>query len=104
MSLPPRRANFVVDNRPLAPSIRALATKILAGEIPRAQLEDIKRLFAYRIDMPDVRWNDETKQATDEFVAACEQAYGEVPESVMRRLRKGTVQGGDLIDLFALEL
>lgn len=104
MSLPPRRANFVVDNRPLAPSIRALATKILAGEIPRAQLEDIKRLFAYRIDMPDVRWNDEMTQAVAEFSAACATVYGDIPVSVVRRFRKGTVQGGDLIDLFALEL
>lgn len=104
MKLPPHRTSIVVDSRPLEPSVLALARKIREGNVTYTALCDIARVFAYGKHLSDIKQSHETSDALRDFADACMATYGSVPENVMLRFKKGTVQGGDLVNLFALEL
>lgn len=104
MKLPSHRTSVATDNRPLGPSVLALARKIREGNVTYTALCDIARLFAYGKHLTDSMQDRDTSDALRDFADACMATYGSVPENVMLRFKKGTVQGGDLIHLFALEV
>ena len=85
----------------LAPMITALATKIRNGKVTVTALGDIARYFTYDKSFTDVN-NRNILDAISEFETACHFAFGNVPQNVVLRFRKGTVQGGDLARLYKL--